>query len=96
MRPEGTSGASGCPQAQENSTEHPRAGRTCTGRTCAEPVGDDAHSGCTGACTYSYSYARTDDHAYARARARARAGSGSRRHACEPNALSSRALSFFP
>jgi hypothetical protein len=92
MRPEGTSGASGCPQAQENSTEHPRAGRTCTGRTCAEPVGDDAHSGCTSARTYSY--ARTDDHAYAYAYARA--GFGSRRHACEPNALSSRALSFFP
>src|SRR5271170_3127214 len=37
MRPERPSGASGYPQAQDNSTEHRRAGRAC-----AESVGTDA------------------------------------------------------
>jgi hypothetical protein len=76
MRPERPSGASGYPQAQENRTEHPRAGRAC-----AESVGDDAYAGGAGTCT--------DDHASARAfsYARARTDAGCGRHACEPDAL---------
>jgi hypothetical protein len=84
MRPERPSGASGYAQAQENSTEHPRAGRTC-----AESVGDDTHAGGTGAGTCTC----TDDHAsarafsYARARTDDHADAGCGRHACEPDAL---------
>jgi hypothetical protein len=83
MRPERPSGASGCPQAQENGTEHSRAGRTCV-----ESVGaGDARAGSTAthACA-----------GYTAAYARARAGASARQYACEPNALTLRALSFFP
>ena len=82
MRPERPSGASGCPQAQENSTEHPR-----TGRTCVESVGDDTHAGGTGAGTCTDDHASARAFSYARARTDDHADAGSGGHACEPDAL---------
>ena len=81
MRPERPSGASGYPQAQENSTQHRR---TYADRTRGESVRTDALTGCayvgTGcACACACGYAYVD----------ARSGSG--RRASEPDALTSRA-----